>query len=92
MNDKNVLYDIERILDKRVKDGQLHYYIKWINYPIEECTWEPATKLTDLKYLVRNFNVFYSRHVKRLKKLKNIKKQYLLKEDLSSKKFLFSIF
>lgn len=32
-------YEVERILDKQVKDGEELYLIKWRNYPMREATW-----------------------------------------------------
>ena len=38
---KNV-FDVERILGKRVRDGRTEYHVKWAEYDEAEATWEPA--------------------------------------------------
>lgn len=34
------VYDVERIVASRVKDGKKQYLIKWVGYPENENTWE----------------------------------------------------
>ena len=38
-------YEVEKILERRVKDGSLEYKIKWKGYPMDQCTWEPIAHL-----------------------------------------------
>jgi hypothetical protein len=35
-------YELETILAQRSRDGSTQYLAKWVGYPEEECTWEPA--------------------------------------------------
>ncbi|CAF1340324.1 unnamed protein product, partial [Didymodactylos carnosus] len=44
------IYVVERILDKRIIDDQIHYYLKWFGFGDDECTWEPEENVfcTDL--------------------------------------------
>nr|AMR36251.1 HP1D2 [Drosophila prostipennis] len=39
--DSNV-FVVEKIVDKRVKNGRLQYLVKWQGFPEEENTWEPV--------------------------------------------------
>lgn len=36
---------VERIEDKRIKNGKIEYYLKWKGYPRSENTWEPIDNL-----------------------------------------------
>jgi len=38
-------YEVERILDKRRRDGNTEYLIKWKNYDETDNTWEPTANL-----------------------------------------------
>ena len=46
---------VEAILNKRVKNNQIEYLIKWEGYPIEEATWEPVRNLSNVKDMIRRF-------------------------------------
>ena len=38
-------YEVERILDKKIISGTVHYLVKWKGYNISESTWEPKQNL-----------------------------------------------
>ena len=39
-------YEVEKVLDKRVKKGQVEYLVKWKNYDDpDDNTWEPIGNL-----------------------------------------------
>ncbi len=48
-------YYVERILDKKVIDGEVRYLIKWDGWSIEESTWEPVDNLDNIKNLIEDF-------------------------------------
>ena len=50
------LYIIEKILDRRKKNGKFEYKIKWEGYPMNESTWEPMENLETVKELVEEYN------------------------------------
>lgn len=38
-------YTVEQIINVRTKNGKLEYYLKWLDYPDSQNTWEPADNL-----------------------------------------------
>ena len=56
MNDDDYIFDVEKILAKRTKNGRIEYKIKWDNYPMWQCTWEPVKNLTNVQYMIDEFN------------------------------------
>ena len=55
----NGVYDeefaVESILDKKVVNGIAQYKIKWVGYPLSDCTWEPFSHLENVKDMVARF-------------------------------------
>ena len=41
------IYEVERIVSKRNKGGNVEYFIQWKNYPSTEITWEPSEHLPE---------------------------------------------
>jgi len=41
------VYEVERVVAKRVKGGEAEYFIQWQNYSPSENTWEPAEHLPE---------------------------------------------
>lgn len=48
------IFVVEMIKDKRVKDGKVHYKIKWLGYSENECTWEEEENILD-KDMINDF-------------------------------------
>lgn len=56
--EKDQLYEVERIVDKRIDQyGKIYYLVKWEGYPDEEMTWEPIENLETVIELIRNFEL-----------------------------------
>ena len=51
-----VVYEVEKILDKRGRGRVAEYLIKWRNYGDQENTWEPASNLKEAKEAIKKFN------------------------------------
>jgi hypothetical protein len=48
-------YEVERILDKRIRFGKPNYLVKWKGYPDYDATWEPLANLENARELVDGF-------------------------------------
>ena len=73
----DILYPIEKILDKRKANNRIEYKIKWEGYSIKECTWEPIENLQTAIELVEEYDKLHPN-----KKIKN----YTTKNKLLGKK------
>eukprot|EP00826_Nyctotherus_ovalis_P054027 TRINITY_DN7056_c0_g2_i1.p2 TRINITY_DN7056_c0_g2~~TRINITY_DN7056_c0_g2_i1.p2 ORF type:complete len:161 (+),score=61.11 TRINITY_DN7056_c0_g2_i1:202-684(+) len=55
----NGVYDtefvVESILDRRIDNGAVQYKIKWKDYPVSQCTWEPLCHLTNVEDMIASF-------------------------------------
>ncbi|XP_062390483.1 M-phase phosphoprotein 8 isoform X2 [Sardina pilchardus] len=43
------VYEVERIIDMRVEEGEVLYRVRWKNYTADEDTWEPEAHLEDCR-------------------------------------------
>lgn len=57
--DNGIEYEVEEILDSRIKNGRLEYFIHWQGYGINERTWEPSANVTNAFEKVREFHRRY---------------------------------
>jgi len=47
---------VEKIVKKRkFAGGPVKYLVKWQGWSIKDCTWEPSSNLTNIKYMVDEF-------------------------------------
>ncbi|KAF7644539.1 hypothetical protein LDENG_00220210 [Lucifuga dentata] len=49
------VYEVERIIDMRVEEGEVQYRVRWKNYCSDEDTWEPETHLEDCREVLLAF-------------------------------------
>ncbi|KAM9347787.1 M-phase phosphoprotein 8 [Symphorus nematophorus] len=49
------VYEVERIIDMRVEEGEVLYRVRWKNYCSDDDTWEPEAHLEDCREVLLNF-------------------------------------
>lgn len=53
--DNSLEYQVEAILDSRIRRRKTQYLVKWLGYPDEDNTWEPEENLANAPQLVQDF-------------------------------------
>ena len=48
-------FEVEAVIDKRIKFRKVEYLIKWRNYSNDQNTWEPIENLVNVKNLIESF-------------------------------------
>ncbi|XP_017285659.1 M-phase phosphoprotein 8 isoform X4 [Kryptolebias marmoratus] len=49
------VYEVERIIDMRVEEGEVLYRVRWKNYCSDDDTWEPEAHLEDCREVLLTF-------------------------------------
>jgi hypothetical protein len=42
-------YEVEKLLQSRMRDGKKEFKVKWKGFPLSDCTWEPLKNISHLK-------------------------------------------
>jgi hypothetical protein len=45
-------WEVDRILDKRVKYGKQQYLVQWKGFPVYDATWESATNVSNAPKII----------------------------------------
>lgn len=61
-NNDEAVYDVEKILNKKVHKNKVYYKIKWVGF--DEPTWESAKNCNGCEYLIEQFENMLERKVK----------------------------
>lgn len=55
----NGIYDeefvVEQVLDRKFDSGSPLYKVKWLGYPLSQCTWEPVEHLSNVPEMVAEY-------------------------------------
>ena len=70
-------YEVEKIVNKRIRNGKVEYKIKWAGYSMDECTWQPLKNLENITKMIENYNMNL---IGKKEGKKNINKQLLGKK------------
>ena len=52
-------YEVKAILDSKVVNNKLYYFVDWLGYTLADQTWAPAENLNNTKELVAEFHQQY---------------------------------
>ena len=49
-------YEVEKVIAQRTGcGGRVEYQVKWVGWPLEDCTWEPGSALADCNEVLREW-------------------------------------
>ncbi|XP_017560129.2 M-phase phosphoprotein 8 isoform X3 [Pygocentrus nattereri] len=72
------VYEVEKIIDMRVEDGEVLYRVRWKNYTSDDDTWEPKAHLEDCSEVL----LAYERALAERKPKKDSSMKLPMKSDL----------
>ena len=49
-------YAIEKIITRKKFGKKRMYLIKWLGYPLKDCSWEPVSHLQNISHMVEIFD------------------------------------
>ncbi|KAM4561793.1 M-phase phosphoprotein 8 isoform 1-T3 [Fundulus diaphanus] len=79
------VYEVERIIDMRVEEGEVLYRVRWKNYCSDDDTWEPEAHLEDCHEVLLAFK----RHQAELKAKKEAESKKPVQKLLPTKSDVF---
>ena len=81
---KQELYEIEKIMGKKVDKNKIHFFVKWKGYANKHNTWEPIENFMDLEYLeskIEEFDHDSKRISSKHRKLKEYRENMSIEEE-----------
>lgn len=69
------MFEVEKILEKRIVSGQAEYFLKWKGYGARHNSWEPEENLEIPAHLIEAFERQWEEKEKKKKPAKNAKKK-----------------
>ena len=54
-NDKNY-FNVEKIITRKINGKKKYYLIKWVGYPLKDCSWEPISHLQNISHMIEIFD------------------------------------
>lgn len=51
----NGFYSVEKIIGRRVRNGEDQYLLKWVGYPRSQATWEPVKNLKPIQDMIDEY-------------------------------------
>ncbi|XP_016302227.1 M-phase phosphoprotein 8-like isoform X1 [Sinocyclocheilus anshuiensis] len=76
--DEEDVYEVERIIDTRVVEGEVLYRVRWKNYSSDDDTWEPEAHLDDCREVL----LAYKKALAEMKPKKETGMKLPMKSDL----------
>jgi hypothetical protein len=52
-------FEVSKILNLRITQRELEYFIYWLGYDINERTWEPVANFSNASELIQEFHCWY---------------------------------
>ena len=56
LNTNKDYYEVEKIITRKTFGKNRMYLIKWLGYPLKDCSWEPISNLSSISDMVENFD------------------------------------
>ena len=56
-DEKQEFFQVEKIHNHKIVKGQKFYLIKWVGYSAKENTWEPIEHLSNVVYMVDEYEL-----------------------------------
>ena len=85
---KNKLYEVEKIITRKIENSNKLYLIKWKGYSLRYCSWEPIPHLENILDMVNDFenNFPFTIDQKALKTFFNLYNKALEKKNVFKEK------
>ena len=77
-------YLVEKIIGKRIENGKEKFRVKWLGFPLSQCTWEPIENLKNVIPLIEDYKL----NEKKTKSEKLLKRKRKDKLDVSDVKVI----